>query len=75
MQFDIGNYVVLFVSLGFILTCPAQHLQPVQPPSRLTSLAVLAPIALYMGFYAVEQGFAVVILSQQSWYHPETSKV
>ena len=75
MQFDVGNYVVLFVSLGFILTRPAQHLQPVQPPSRLTSLGVLAPIGLFMGFYAVEQSFALVFLSRQSWYHPETSKV
>ena len=75
VQYDLGNYVVLVVSLAFVCMRSSQHLHPARPPQKLMSAAVLAPIALFMGFYAVEQGIAVAILNRQSWYHPETSKV
>ena len=75
MQYDVGNYVVLLVSLGFVWTHASQHLHPARPPPRLISINVLGPIALFMVFFTVEQAMAVVILRRQSWYHPAESKV
>ena len=66
LQFDVANYIALFVTLGFILIRPSAQLHPVKPPRRLFSLPVLGPIA----FYAVQQGIAVAILNRQSWFDP-----
>ena len=70
VQFDVANYITLFVSLGFILIRPSAQLHPVKPPRRLFSLPVLGPLAFFMGFYALQQGVAVALLNKQSWFDP-----
>ena len=75
MQYSFANYVSLLVSLGFVWTHASPQLHPARLPPRLMSAGVLGPIALFMGFFALEQGIAVVMLHRQPWYHPQESKV
>lgn len=75
MQYDLGLYVSLFVTLGFVCIRPSPQLHPVRPARRLISLVVLGPVALLMALYVTEQGMAVGMLRQQSWYHPTENQV
>ena len=75
MQFSVANYLALLVSLGFVWTHASPHLHPARLPPRLMSAGVLGPFMLFMGFFALEHGIAVVMLHRQSWYHPQESKV
>ena len=75
MQYDLGLYLSLFVSLGFVCIRPSPQLHPVRPARRLVSLVVLGPVALFMALYITGQGIAVGFLRRQSWYHPTENQV
>ncbi|KAA6419850.1 MAG: hypothetical protein FRX49_10213 [Trebouxia sp. A1-2] len=69
-KYDLGLYLSLFVSLGFVCIRPSPELHPVRPARRLVSLVVLGPVALFMALYVTGQGIAIGLLRRQSWYHP-----
>ena len=75
VQIDVGLYVSLGVCLGVVCIRPSPQLHSVRPARRLISLTVLGPVALFMAFYAVQQGIAVAILKRQSWYQRDKSQV
>ena len=75
MQYDVGLYLALVVSAGFVCIRPSPQLHPVKPAGRLISLTVLGPLALLMAFFVVQQGIAIAYLKQQSWYHSNNSQV
>ncbi|DBA76073.1 TPA: hypothetical protein ACH3X1_009818 [Trebouxia sp. C0004] len=74
-QYDLGRYLSLFVSLGFVCIRPSPQLHPVRPARQLVSLVVLGPVALYIAIYVAGQGMAVGMLKRQSWYHPTENQV
>lgn len=75
MQYDVGLYLALFVSAGFVCIRPSPQLYPVKPTGRLISLTVLGPLALLMAFFVVQQGIAIAYLKQQSSYRSSKSQV